>query len=314
VKGGKRSRRWSLVRWQAGGVSHSTDAARRNDDASWMGQAKRGRRVWVGISGYDYPRWKGHFYPADLPRSRWLGHAASRFDSIELNGTFYSLKTPSVFRKWVDAVPDDFVFAVKGSRFITHNLKLRRAEAALANFFASGVLALERKTGPFLWQLPATYRFEPERIDSFLRLLPRDASAAAELARGHDGRVRGEPLTEAAEACGYRHALEVRHASYFHAEFYEILRAHRCAFVVADTAGTFPFAEELTADFAYVRLHGSEALYASGYRDAELDDWAERIKGWMGHGIVETYVYFDNDALGHAPFDAERLAARLRER
>ncbi len=278
-----------------------------------MGATAGGGRVRVGISGYDYPRWKGRFYPPDLPRSRWLGHAASRFDTVELNGTFYSLKTPEVFRKWMAATPDDFVFAVKGSRFITHNLKLRRADVALANFFASGVLALGRKTGPFLWQLPATYRFEPERIDGFLRNLPRDSIAAAALARGHDGRVRGEPLTEASESVGYRHAMEVRHPSYFNPEFYDILRAHRCAFVVADTAGTFPFAEELTADFAYVRLHGSEALYASGYGDDELDAWAGRIEGWLNDGIRETYVYFDNDALGHAPFDAERLAARLRE-
>ena len=276
-----------------------------------MNGAAAGGRVRVGISGYDYPRWKGHFYPPDLRRSRWLGHAASRFDTIELNGTFYRLKTPDVFRKWMAATPDDFVFAVKGSRFITHNLKLRRAGVALANFFASGVLALGRKTGPFLWQLPATYRFESERIDSFLRSLPRDSIEAAALARQHDGRVRSEPLTEAAESVSYRHAMEVRHASYFNREFYEVLRAHRCAFVVADTAGTFPYAEELTADFAYVRLHGSQALYASGYGDDELDVWTARIAGWVERGVREAFVYFDNDALGHAPFDAERLAARL---
>jgi uncharacterized protein YecE (DUF72 family) len=268
-------------------------------------------RVRVGISGYDYPRWKGHFYPADLPRSRWLGHAARRFATIELNGTFYSLKTPDVFRKWADAVPDDFIFAVKGSRFITHNLKLRRAETALANFFASGVLALGRKTGPFLWQLPGTYRFDPARIEGFLRLLPRDALEAAELARDHDGRLRGEPLTESRETVTFRHALEVRHPSYFNQEFYELLRSHRCAFVIADSAGAFPSAEALTTDFAYARLHGSEALYASGYRDEEIAAWAGRIAHWMEAGILQAFVYFDNDALGHAPFDAERLAARL---
>lgn len=297
---------------QAEGVSHTTDGTLRSRDSSPMGGMEKSRsKVWVGISGYDYPRWKGHFYPADLPRSRWLGYAADRFDAIELNGTFYSLKTPEVFRKWAGAVPDGFVLAVKGSRFITHNLKLRRAETALANFFASGVLALGRKTGPFLWQLPATYRFEPERIDGFLRMLPRDSVEGALLARGYDERVRGEPLTRADEPVSYRHALEVRHASYFHGEFYDILRTHRCALVVADTAGRFPYAEELTADFAYVRLHGSEALYASGYRDAELDEWADRIGDWLNEGIRETFVFFDNDALGHAPFDAGRLAARV---
>ena len=293
-------------------VTHRTDACLPSGDSSAMEETGVPRSaVRVGISGYDYPRWKGHFYPADLPRTRWLRYASGHFDSIELNGTFYSLKTPAVFRKWAHAVPDDFVFAVKGSRFITHNLKLRRAEQALANFFASGVLALGRKTGPFLWQLPATYRFDAERIDRFLRRLPRDASEGAEIARGHDRRLRGEPLTEAAEAVGFRHAVEVRHPSYFNSEFYAILRAHRCAFVVAETAGTFPFAEELTADFAYVRLHGSEALYASGYRDDELAAWAMRIIRWVESGISQAYVYFDNDALGHAPFDAGRLAALL---
>jgi uncharacterized protein YecE (DUF72 family) len=272
-----------------------------------------GERVRVGISGYDYPRWKGQFYPPDLPRSRWLAYAAERFDAIELNGTFYSLKTPAVFRKWANAVPGDFVLAVKGSRFITHNLKLRHADQALANFLASGVLALGRKTGPFLWQLPATYRFDADRIDGFLGLLPEDSLAAADLARNHDGRVRGEPLAEASEVVRFRHALEVRHPSYFHPEFYEILRSRRCAFVIADSAGTFPSAEEVTADFVYVRLHGSESLYASGYRDEELAGWAERIGRWMDGGVRETFVFFDNDANGHAPFDAMRLAARLRE-
>ena len=268
-------------------------------------------RCHVGISGYDYPGWKGNFYPAELPRSRWLGYVATRLNSIELNGTFYSLKKPDVFRRWRDGTPPGFTFAVKGSRFITHNLKLRRAETALANFYASGVLALGPKTGPFLWQLPATYRFDAERIDGFLRILPRDSAAAAELSQEHDHRIRGEPLTVAAELVPYRHALEVRHPSYFHPEFYDMLRAHEFAFVVADTAQTFPYAEELTAGFVYVRLHGSEALYASGYGDAELDSWADRIVRWTGGGARDAFIYFDNDARGHAPFDAERLAERL---
>jgi uncharacterized protein YecE (DUF72 family) len=113
-------------------------------------------RLHVGISGYDYKPWRGSFYPPDLPARRWLEYASRRFDSIELNGTFYSLKSPAVFERWVAEVPDEFVFAVKAGRFITHNLKLRNAEASLGNFFASGVLALGRKTGPFLWQLPGT--------------------------------------------------------------------------------------------------------------------------------------------------------------
>ena len=278
--------------------------------------------VRIGISGYDYKPWRGRFYPAELPARRWLEYASRQFESIELNGTFYSLKSPAVFERWVAEVPDEFVFAVKGGRFITHNLKLRNAEASLGNFFASGVLALGSKTGPFLWQLPGTYRFDAERLDGFMRLLPRSSRDAEAVARGHDHRLRRGALVDAVATVPYRHAFEVRHPTYFHDEFYDLLRAHRCAFVVADTAGKFPYAEEVTADFVYVRLHGSEVLYASGYSDAELDAWAAKIAAWRGgsrHGRDgrgrDVYVYFDNDAKVHAPFDARRLRERVtRER
>jgi uncharacterized protein YecE (DUF72 family) len=271
-------------------------------------------RAFVGISGYDYKPWRGRFYPAELPARRWLEYASRRFNSIELNGTFYSLKSPSVFQRWVNEVPErDFVFAIKGGRFITHNLKLRRSETALGNFFASGVLALGARTGPFLWQLPATYSFDAERLDSFMRQLPRDAREGEAVARQHDQRLRRGALTEATENVPYRHAFEVRHPSYFHEEFYSILRAHRCAFVIADSAGKFPIAFEVTTDFVYVRLHGSQELYVSGYTDAELDDWARRIAAWrpLRGSSRDVYVYFDNDAKVHAPFDADRLIERL---
>jgi uncharacterized protein YecE (DUF72 family) len=269
-------------------------------------------RVFVGISGYDYPRWAGRFYPRDLTRRQWLRYAGRAFNSIELNGTFYSLKSPAVFERWVAETPArGFVFAVKGSRFITHNLKLRRAEGALANFYASGVLALGRKTGPFLWQLPATYAFDAARIDAFLEMLPGDSAAAEAIARGHDHRLKRGALVRAAARVRYRHALEVRHPSYFHPEFYDLLRRHRCAFVVADTAGKFGYAEEVTAPFVYVRLHGSRQLYTSGYTPAELDTWAARIRAWTAAGR-DVYVYFDNDALGHAPHDALALAGHVR--
>jgi len=287
-------------------------------DREAVGQAKaRGRppgRAFVGISGYDYKPWRGRFYPDDLPARRWLEFASRRFNSIELNGTFYSLKSPAVFERWVAEVPNgEFVFAVKGGRFITHNLKLKNAGAALGNFFASGVLALGQKTGPFLWQLPATYRFEAERLDAFMRQLPRTSVEAEAVARQHDHRLRRGALVDASANVAFRHAFEVRHPTYFNDEFYSLLRAHRCAFVIADTAGKFPYAEEVTADFVYVRLHGSQELYASGYTDAELDAWAEKIDAWRSgpKGARDVYVYFDNDAKVHAPFDAARLAARV---
>lgn len=231
-----------------------------------------------------------------------------------MNGTFYSLKSPWVFERWVAAVPEHgFVFAVKGGRFITHNLKLRNCEHALGNFYASGVLALGTKTGPFLWQLPASYRFEAERLDTFMRTLPRDSTDGEGVAREHDHRLRRGALVDAVDGrrVPYRHAFEVRHPSYFCDEFYDILRAHGCALVFADTAGKFDYAEELTADFVYIRLHGSTELYVSGYSDDELDDWAGRIRRWQGRGRRDAYVYFDNDAKVHAPHDALRLAERL---
>ena len=267
-------------------------------------------RAYVGISGYDYKGWRGRFYPAELPARRWLEYASRRFDSIELNGTFYSLKSPAVFERWVGEVPDDFSFAIKGGRFITHNLKLRNVEASLGNFFASGVLLLGEKTGPLLWQLPGTYRFEADRLDGFMRQLPRDAREGEAVARRHDHRLRRGSWVERVANVEYRHAFEVRHPTYFCTEFFDLLRAHQCAFVVADTAGKFPYAEEVTADFVYVRLHGSRELYASGYTDAELDAWARKIDRWR-RGGRDVYVYFDNDAKVHAPFDALRLRERL---
>jgi uncharacterized protein YecE (DUF72 family) len=273
----------------------------------------RAGRTYIGISGYDYKPWRGVFYPDDLPARRWLEYASAHFNSIELNGTFYSLKSPAVFERWAGETPArDFVFAVKGGRFITHNLKLRNAERSLGNFFASGILALGRKTGPFLWQLPGTYKFDAERLEGFLRQLPRSSRDAEEVALRHDDRLRRGALVDAAANVRYRHAFEVRHPSYFHDEFYALLREHRVGFVVADTAGKFPYAEEVTADFVYVRLHGSQELYASGYTDAELDSWAAKLAAWRASGR-DVYVYFDNDIKVHAPYDAMRLAERLGE-
>lgn len=227
-----------------------------------------------------------------------------------MNGTFYSLKSPPVFARWAAQVPDEgFVFAIKGGRFITHNLKLRNCERALGNFYASGVLALGRKTGPFLWQLPATYRFEAERLDAFIRMLPRDSLAAEAVARQHDHRLKRGALVDAhGLRVPYRHAFEVRHPSYFCQEFYDVLRVHDVALVIADTAGKFGYAELLTAHFVYIRLHGSTQLYVSGYSDEELRSWATRIRRWRSAGRRDAYVYFDNDAKVHAPHDARRLA------
>ncbi len=267
--------------------------------------------VRVGTSGWLYPGWRGSFYPAGLPHRAELGYNASRFTSVEINGSFYSLQRPQSYQRWYDSTPDDFVFAVKGGRFITHMKKLADVETPLANFYASGVLALADKLGPFLWQLPPDLGYDRERLVRFFDLLPRSTSAAAQLASRHDARLTTERAFLTTDAHRpVRHALEVRHASFVCEEAMDLLRHHDIALVVADTAGRWPFVETPTADFVYARLHGDVELYVSGYTDRALDRWATKIRGWLADGF-DVYVYFDNDAKVHAPFDALALMRRL---
>ncbi len=266
--------------------------------------------VRIGISGWRYAPWRGVFYPPKLPQRLELSHAASLLSSVEVNGSFYALQRPESYRRWYDATPPGFVFAVKGGRFITHMVKLRDAEQPLANFFASGLLALGDKLGPVLWQLPPVLGFDPDRLARFFDLLPRTTSAAASLARGHDARLEGRALTETPADRPIRHALEVRHPTYVTPEFVDLLRRHDVGLVVADTAGRWPFLLDVTSDLVYVRLHGGEELYVSGYDDASLAVWAERIAAWAADGR-DVVVYFDNDVKVHAPFDALRLAQLL---
>jgi uncharacterized protein YecE (DUF72 family) len=233
-------------------------------------------------------------------------------NSAEVNGSFYSLQRPSTYRRFVEETPDDFVLAVKGSRFITHMKRLADTEAGLANFFASGVLALGRQLGPVLWQLPASLAFEPDLVAGFLAALPRTTAAAGRLARGHDDRLSGDRLLlEAPVDVPVRHALEPRHESFFTDDAVALLAEHDVALVVADSPGRWPCVERPTTDFMYARLHGHTELYASGYAPASLDAWADRVRGWLADGR-DAYVYFDNDARGRAPWDAVGLLERLR--
>ncbi|HEX9953206.1 MAG TPA: DUF72 domain-containing protein [Rubricoccaceae bacterium] len=282
--------------------------------------------VRIGVSGWTYRHWRGGFYPAGLVQRRELEYASRQMNSVEINGTFYSLQRPASFRKWYEETPPGFEFAVKGGRFITHMKKLNEVEGPLANFFASGVLRLAEKLGPVLWQFPPNLAFDYDRVARFLDLLPENTAEAAALAARHDDRVAGQSWTQAEHDGPIRHAFEVRHPSFFTAAFLGLLKDHGAALVFADTAGTWPYAEDLTADFVYVRLHGAEQLYASGYTDPQLDAWAQKVHGWhnggeasgtvaerqaAGHGLRDVYVYFDNDIHGHAPVDAIRLAGRL---
>lgn len=264
-------------------------------------------QIRIGISGWTYAGWRGGFYPPEWPHKRELEYASRQFNSIEINGTFYRMQRPENFRAWYDVTPAGFQFAVKGSRFITHMKKLKDVDAAVANFFASGVLALKEKLGPVLWQFPPQMSFNPDKFEAFLELLPKTTSAAAAVAKKHDARVTGRAYMRVDKNRRIRHAFEIRHDSFMDDAFFDMLRRHKAAFVVADTAGLWPYSEEATADFVYVRLHGASELYTSGYSDAELDLWAKRVRKWKR----DVYVYFDNDRKVHAPFDAIRLAERL---
>jgi uncharacterized protein YecE (DUF72 family) len=282
-------------------------------------------QVRIGISGFKYAPWRGIFYPKGLPQADELAFAARHFDSIEINGSFYSLQSPELYSSWYRATPDDFVFSVKGSRFITHLKRLRDFELPLANFFASGPLCLEEKLGPFLWQFPPQLAFD-DRFDAFFAALPRDTRAARELAARHDRRV-SRPAFGSSALRPLRHAVEVRHESFRTPEFVELLRRRGLALVIADTAGRWPYFEDATADFVYVRLHGDEKLYVSGYSNDALTRWATKVeafrRGSPGDEPVlaspvrakrvarDVFVYFDNDVKVHAPFDAASLMQKL---
>ncbi|MGH7549495.1 MAG: DUF72 domain-containing protein [Gemmatimonadota bacterium] len=283
-------------------------------------------KIRVGISGWSYDAWRGDFYPEDLARGDELSYASRRLGSVEINGSFYGLQAPSSYRSWYQATPRGFVLAVKGSRFITHNKSLKDVGTPLANFFASGVLALEEKLGPILWQTSERTRFVADRVRTFLELLPRDTEAAARLARRHDDRVE-DTWTRIDHNHRLRHVFEARHESWLVPEFARIARDTGTAIVFSDSA-SWPSTEEVTAGFVYLRLHGAEETYASGYGGRALDRWAERIRAWSrgrqpedANRITDrppprrktrdVYVYFDNDARGRAPWDARSLAERL---
>ncbi|MDO5738735.1 MAG: DUF72 domain-containing protein [Ornithinimicrobium sp.] len=266
--------------------------------------------VRIGISGWRYRPWRGVFYPPGLVQRRELEHASRQLSTIEINGSFYSLQRPASYQRWAAQTPADFVFSVKGPRFITHMLRLRGARVPLANFFASGVLALGDKLGPVLWQLPERHAYDADQLAEFFALLPQTTQAALALAADHDSKVADRTWLGPVHDRPLRHVLEVRSTSFAdNQEFVDLLRHHGIGLVVADTAGRWPSLDAVTSGVVYVRLHGDTDLYVSGYTDAALATWAERIRGWSS--TADVYVSFDNDVKVHAPFDAIRLARML---
>ncbi|MEW5934718.1 MAG: DUF72 domain-containing protein [Bacillota bacterium] len=239
--------------------------------------------LYVGTSGYNYSHWRGRFYPEGLPTRQWLSHYAGTFPTVELNVTFYRLPRRSTFAGWYEQTPPNFVFAIKGSRLITHLKRLAEVEDETSRFFAHAA-ALKEKLAVVLWQFPPSFRLDLAKLGAFCNLLKAVA--------GHT-----------------RHAFEFRHQSWFAPELYEFLRRLNHALCVAD-APRWPSCLEATADFVYVRFHGSHRLYSSCYSTQELEAWAERIARWRAEGR-DVFAYFNNDAQGFALQNARELAALL---
>ena len=284
--------------------------------------------IRIGISGWRYAPWRGDFYPKGMPQRRELEFASRAVGSIEINGSFYALQTPQRYANWYADTPDDFIFSVKAPRYITHVLRLRDVAQPLANFFASGLLRLRGKLGPVLWQFPPSMKFDRPLFEQFLQQLPHDTEQARALARHASAQLHVPGYLDAADDRPVRHAVEVRNTSFAVSEFVELLRQHGVALVVADTAGKWPYAEDITADFMYLRLHGDAKLYTSGYSPQALRRWQQRIEAWTEGGQPEDarlidpehrpqrrerdlYCYFDNDVKVRAPYDARHLLENL---
>lgn len=236
--------------------------------------------IRIGTSGWHYNHWRGPFYPDGLPASRMLDYYLQRFDTVEINNSFYQLPTLETFLAWKRATPRNFLFAVKGSRFITHMKKLSDPGPSSEKFF-DRVTALGRKLGPILWQFPPRWQSNPERLDAFLDAVPKRR----------------------------RHAFELRDPSWFNDEVNAVLRRHKAAFCIYDFDRR-QSPRTATANWVYVRLHGPDGKYTGSYSDAALDEWA----AWFQTQEAErkdVYCYFDNDQAGYAARDALRLKTRL---
>jgi uncharacterized protein YecE (DUF72 family) len=242
--------------------------------------------IRVGIGGWVYPPWRGAFYSAGLPQAQELHYASRHLTAIEINGTFYNSGRPDSFRKWRDDTPEDFVFSLKGPRFVTHRKELASAGPSIELFFSRGVLELGDKLGPVLWQFAPFKPFDEADFAAFLGLLPQA--------------IDGRPI---------RHVVEVRHASFCTPAFFDLLREHRIAVARVDDA-KHPAFEEFTGDFAYLRLRQCAETEPTGYPPGQLDEWAEHARGWSAKGR-DCFLYFINGAKIRAPHAAMALIERL---
>jgi uncharacterized protein YecE (DUF72 family) len=236
--------------------------------------------IRIGCSGWQYQHWRGDFYPVGLPQSRWLEHYAERFDTVEINNTFYRLPDRATFAAWRRRAPSGFVYAVKASRFLTHMKKLKDPEDPLRLFF-SRATQLARSFGPVLYQLPPRWPVNLERFEHFLKALPRRR----------------------------RHAIEFREPSWYNDDVFALMRSRRVALCLHDMAGS-ESGRRAVGPFVYARFHGTQK-YSGSYSDAELEAWASWLAE-QANGGAPIYAYFNNDTGGHAPRDAVRLRDRIR--
>ncbi|MHA6493122.1 DUF72 domain-containing protein [Pseudomonas borbori] len=284
--------------------------------------------IRIGISGWRYAPWRGDFYPEGLVQRKELHFASRAVNSIEINGSFYALQTPQRYADWYADTPDDFIFSVKAPRYITHIRRLRDVKKPIGNFFASGVLQLKEKLGPILWQFPPSFKFDEALFGEFLALLPKDTKQAKACAKAADEQMQQADALPRSANRPLRHAVEIRNESFIDPAFVALLDKHQVALVVADTAGKWPQQEDLTADFVYIRLHGDEVLYESGYSTRAINYWHARIDAWRDgrqpedaklidpardyrHQQRDVYCYFDNDTKVRAPFDARSLLEKF---
>jgi uncharacterized protein YecE (DUF72 family) len=241
------------------------------------------KTVLIGTSGYNYKDWKGIFYPEDIPQKQWLSYFSQQFSTVEINATFYGSFTQKTFKKWAGQVPDDFQFTIKGSRFLTHIKRLKDSKDSLEKFVEASS-GLGKKLSCMLWQLPGNFHFKRketvERLEEFFSFLPVTT----------------------------RQVFELRHDSWFVEEVYALLRKYNVGFVINDSS-RYPWREEMTADFVYIRFHGPRQLYASKYSEEEMENWAEKIKEYRKS--YDVYCYFNNDFFGYAIENARQLLQLL---
>ncbi|WP_297112089.1 DUF72 domain-containing protein [uncultured Devosia sp.] len=263
--------------------------------------------IRTGTAGWVFEPWRGTFFPKGLVQKKELAYAASRLTSIEINATFRANQKPASFARWAGETPEGFQFSVKGPQLVTHIRRLKNCAEPLANFFASGPLALGDRLGPFIWQLPPNLAFDADSFAAFLALLPPDIESYLALARQADP-ARVEPFLDASGVGSIRHAIEPRHPSFEGPEVNQLLASHNIARVISDTVDNPVRA--LTANFAYCRLQGPARADAQGYTQADIADWAETIARWRDQGR-DVYAYFVHEDKLHAPANAIALRQAL---